>query len=150
LLARLGHEMRTAPEVGALLAEVEASGLVRDPEGDAGANVRELRRAYDRAVKVPGRLVEELARVSTRAQQVWRDARQADDFPAFRPYLEQILALLREKAEALGYSGSPYDALLDEYEPGATAAEVASVFAELKDKLVPLVAAIAASGCRPK
>src|SRR5262245_62013319 len=122
LLARLGHEMVTAPIIGELLAEVESSSLVRDPDGDATANVREIRRGYDRAVKVPARLVEELARVCTAAQAVWREARKASDFSLFRPHLEKIVGLLREKADAIGHQGNRYDALLDEYEPGATSA----------------------------
>jgi carboxypeptidase Taq len=150
LVARLTHEMRTAPVVGELLAEVEASDLVGDPHGDVAANVRELRRTYDRAVKLPPALVEELARVTTRAQQVWRDARKANDFAAFCPSLEAIVRLVRQKAEALGYRDTPYDALLDEFEPGATTAEVARVFAALSADLVPLIAAIANSGRAPR
>src|SRR5436190_2937896 len=150
LLARLTHQARTAPEVGELLETVEGSKLVQDPDSDAAANVREIRRVYDRAVKVPAKLVEELARVSTLAQQVWRDARQKNDFAMFRPHLEKIVALLRQKAKALGARKSPYDALLDEYEPGMTAARVKDVFAKLKAELVPLVGAIASSGHTPK
>jgi carboxypeptidase Taq len=149
LLARLGHEMITAPVIAERLATVESSELVRDPESDAAANVREIRRGYDRAVKVPAALVEELARVATRAQQAWRDSRKASDFAAFRPHLETIVALLRKKADAIGYRESRYDALLDEYEPGATAAEITSVFAALRADLVPLISAIAASGRKP-
>jgi carboxypeptidase Taq len=146
LLARLGHEMVTAPVVGELLTEVERSALVRDPESDAAANVREMRRNYDRAVKVPARLVEELARVSTTAQAVWREARKGNDFALFRPHLETLVKLLREKADAIGYAASRYDALLDEYEPGATATDVTALFAKLRGELVPLVQAILASG----
>jgi len=123
LLARLAHETLTHPAIGDLLATVEGSPLVKDGDGDAAVNVREVRRNYDRAVKLPKELVEELARVTTRAQQVWQEARQADDFAAFRPWLEKVVALLRQKAQAIGYKSVPYDALLDEYEPGATTAE---------------------------
>ena len=84
LLARLTHEMLTAPVIGELLAVVEASPLVRDAHSDAAANVREIRRHYDRAVKLPAELVEEIARVTTRAQQVWQEARKNNDFAAFR------------------------------------------------------------------
>jgi carboxypeptidase Taq len=150
LLARLTHEMLTAPEIGALLEEVEQSPLVRDPEADLAVNVREIRRHYDRAVKLPKELVEEIARVTIRAQQVWQEARQANNFAAFQPWLEKIVHLKRREAEAVGYAGVPYDALLDEYEPGATTAEITRVFADLRAELVPLVAAIAASGRKPR
>jgi carboxypeptidase Taq len=149
LLARLRHEMVTAPVVGDLLSRVEGSPLVRDPEVDAAANVREIRRGFDRAVKVPKELVEEIARVTTRCQQVWQEARQANDFAAFQPWLEKVVRLKREEAQAVGYKDVPYDALLDEFEPGATTKETTATFAALRDELVPLVAAIAASGRRP-
>ncbi len=150
LLARLCHEMATTPVIGELLGEVERSPLVKNTDSTEAANVREIRRSYNRAIKLPKALVEELARVTTRAQQVWQQARKANEFPTFLPWLEKIVALKREEAQAIGYSGVPYDALLDEYEPGATTAEVTGVFAELREQLVPLVAAIAASGKRPR
>jgi len=149
LLARLTHEMLTAPEIGQLLGEVEQFDLVKDPSGVEATNVREIRRAYDRAVKLPKTLVEELARVTTRAQQVWQEARQKNDFPQFEPWLTKIVHLKRQEAEAIGYQQSPYNALLDEFEPGATAAEITQTFAALREELVPLVSAIAASARRP-
>src|SRR5438094_4983655 len=103
LLARLCHEMITDPAIGDLLAKVEGMPLVADAESDAAVNVREVRRTYDRAIKVPKELVEELARVTTRAQGEWAEARQAKDFARFRPWLEQIVALKRREADAIGY-----------------------------------------------
>src|SRR5438876_11632866 len=137
LLARLCHEMATAPVIGELLAEVERSPLVKDSDSTKAANVREIRRSYNRAVKLPKELVEELARVTTRAQQVWQEARQADDFAAFQPWLQKIVSLKRQEAQAIGYSTAAYDALLDEYEPTATTAEITQIFAALRDDLVP-------------
>jgi carboxypeptidase Taq len=150
LLTRLAHETLTHPAIGELLATVEHSPLVREADGDTAVNVREIRRNYDRAVKLPKELVEELARVTTRAQQVWQEARQANDFAAFRPWLEKVVALLRQKAQSIGYKSVPYDALLDEYEPGATTAEITQLFAALRNDLVPLVAAIQSSGRQPR
>ncbi len=149
LLARLGHEKLTDPRIGELLAQVEGSPLVADAASDAGANVREIRRTYDRQTKLPKELVEELARVTTQAQGEWQEARTHNDFPRFRPWLEKIVALKRQEAAAVGYKVHPYDALLDEYEPGMTAAEVTKLFADLSAALVPLVAAIAASAQKP-
>jgi carboxypeptidase Taq len=150
LLARLGHEMMTAPVLGDLLGEIEQSALVRDPDSAAAANVRELRRTYSRAVKMPRELVEELARVCSRAQQVWQEARAKNDFASFKPWLEMIVGLKIQEAQAVGYQGVPYDALLDEYEPGVTTAEVTHVFAALRDELTPLVAGITGSPRRPR
>jgi carboxypeptidase Taq len=148
LLARMTHEMLTVPEIGTLLAEIEESPLVGEPDSIPAVNVREIRRSYDRAVKLPKELVEELARVTTRAQQIWQEARQANDFAMFQPWLEKIVHLKRQEAAAIGYQHVPYDALLDEYEPGATTAEITNVFASLRQELVPLVGAIMASGRR--
>ena len=134
LLARLGHEQLTAPALGELLGDVEGSALVAEAESAEAVNVREIRRVYDRAVKVPAALVEELARTVTRAQQVWQEARKHNDFPAFAPWLDKIVRLKREEAQAVGYADSPYDALLDEYEPGATAREITAVFAALRQR----------------
>lgn len=150
LLARLGHEMLTAPRLGELLAAVESNGLTKNADSPESAVVRDIRRNYDRAVKLPARLVEELARVTTQAQQVWVKARHDDDFATFRPWLEKIVALKREEAQAVGYKEAPYDALLDEYEPGATTAEITKLFAALRQELVPLVAAIGKSARKPK
>ena len=145
LLARLGHEMVTDPRVGEALTVIEAS----KPDSDAAANVREIRRTYDRATKLPKELVEELARVTSQAQGVWQEARRASDFALFRPWLERIVALKRREAAAVGFTDHPYDALLDEYEPGVTTAESRQLFAELAAGLVPIVAAIAGSAQQP-
>jgi carboxypeptidase Taq len=150
LIARMVHEQLTAPLVGESLAAVERTSVVAAPESVEAVNVREIRRVHDRAVKIPAALVEELARVVTRAQNVWQEARHKNDFPAFAPWLEKIVRLKREEAQAVGYDGSPYDALLDEYEPGATAREITTVFAELRRELTPLVGAIAASSKAPR
>jgi carboxypeptidase Taq len=149
-LAKLGHQMLTDPKVGELLAAAESLPAVRAAESDAAVNVREIRRSYDRAVKMPPALVEEIARVTSQAQHVWAEARRKSDFAAFAPWLGKVVALKRQEAQAVGYKESPYDALLDEYEVGATAAEVTQVFVELRAEIVPLVAAITGSGKRPR
>ena len=149
-LAKLGHQMLTDPKVGELLAAVESAPLVKNPESDEAVNVREIRRGYDRAVKMPPALVEEIARVTSQAQNIWALARKNSDFGVFAPWLAKVVALKRQEAQAVGYKESPYDALLDEYEPGMTAAEVTRVFVELRSDLVPLVAAIGASGKGPR
>jgi carboxypeptidase Taq len=148
LLASLAHQKATDPRFGELLATVEASKP--DPDSVEAANVRELRHTYDRVTKIPQRLVEELARVTTLAQQTWQEARAKNHFPTFRPLLEQVLALKREEAQAVGYRDHPYDALLDEYEPGASSAEVRQVFAGLSKQLAPLIQKVTESGKTPR
>lgn len=150
LLAGMVHERATSSRIGELLAAVERSNVVADPVSPAAANVREIRRDYDRATKLPRRLVEELSRVSSLAQQAWIEARKKSDFPHFLRWLEQIVSLKREEAAAIGFgNGVPYDALLDQFEPGTTTAEVKRLFGPLQDDLVKLIAAISSSGKRP-
>ncbi len=149
LLAGLHHEKATDPRIGGLLGELEGSNLVTDPEAVAAVNVREIRRSYDRLTKLPRSLVEELARTTSLAQQEWVVARQKNDFPHFRPWLEKIVHLKQSEAACLSIGTVAYDALLDEYEPGATSVEIARLFAVLRRELVPLVEAILESRVRP-
>jgi carboxypeptidase Taq len=149
LLAGLLHEKATDPRRGDLLAEAEGSPLVRDPDADAAVNVRLLRRTYDRLTRLPRSLVEETARVTALAEQEWAAARRAADFGRFRPWLEKVLRLKRREAESLGDGPDLYDPLLDGYEPGATAAQLADVFDALRRELVPLVNAITYARRRP-
>jgi carboxypeptidase Taq len=146
LLARLVHQRQTDPRLGEWLAQLSESPLARDPHSDTGCTIRQLRRDYDRLVKLPPRLVEELTRTAVRGQQVWDDARANNDYASFAPLLAQMVRLKQEQADALGYSTCRYDALLDEYEPGETTAHVAKVLEGLREQLVPLVASLAESG----
>ena len=151
LLAGMTHERATSPRLGELLSELEASGELGDPDGDRAVNVREARRTYHRATKLPRRLVEELSRTITLSQQAWVKAREDAEFPEFLPWLEKMIGLKREEAQAIGFGdGVPYDALLDDYEPGMTTAEITRVFAPLRDELVSLVSAIQNSGKSPQ
>lgn len=148
-LTSLSHQKFTDPKNGELLAAVEASDLVRDPESDAAPNAREIRRSYDRATKIPQALVEELARVTTQAQQVWEQAKKKNDYPIYRPFLEQIVKLKRDEADAVGYKDHPYNALIEEYEPGTTVAELKTLFAGLTAELAPLVRKIVGAPKQP-
>jgi len=148
-LAGVIHGRQTAPEVGIWLAELLDSPLAADPHSDTGAVIHNLKRDYDKKSKLPQSLVEELARLSVLGQQVWVVARSASDFARFRPILEKTVKLKRDEADALGYDDTPYDPLLDDYEPGETTANVRRVLAALRDELVPLVAQISASRQRP-
>jgi carboxypeptidase Taq len=140
LVAGLAHEWATAPEIGTLLTELEGSELVKDATSPEAVNIREARRDFDRATKLPQRLVEEQSRVATLAQQAWIEARKKSDFTHFLPWLEKTVALKREEAACLAKpSGVPYDALLDQFEPGMTSAEVTRLFTPLRDALVTLI-----------
>ena len=141
VLEGLIHDLRTGPRMGQLTSELSDITL---PTDEDRALVRWLRRDFGRAARLPKELVERSARLVGTAQPAWARARKAGDFAAFAPFLEQLVAVAREKAELLGYSDHPYDALLDEYEPGTTSAEVKAVFDGLEGGVAELVRRIAA------
>ncbi|HEY3448811.1 MAG TPA: carboxypeptidase M32 [Myxococcales bacterium] len=143
----LYHEKLTDPALGASLDALESAGHLTDEQRAMVSNVKWER---DRAVKVPARLVRELAEEQSRSVEAWRTARTRKDFGAFRPHLETLIRLRREQADALGHGGERYDALLDGFEPGMKAERLAPLFERLREKLVPLVQAIVDSGRRPK
>ena len=119
LLAGMAHERATSPQIGELLSELEQAKDLGEANSDRVVNVREARRTYDRQTKLPRRLVEELSHTTTLSQQAWISAREDSDFPSFLPWLEKRIGLKREEAQVVGYGqGIPYDALLDDYEPG--------------------------------
>ena len=149
LLAGLQHARATDPRLGDLLAAVEGSPLVADPDGAAAVNVREIRRTFDRQTRLPRELVEELARVASLAERAWAEARRLADFGRFRPWLEKIIRLKQREAESLDLAPDPYDALLDGYEPGARGDDLAGLFDSLRHELVPLVNALAYGPRRP-
>lgn len=148
-LAGMIHRRRVDPQIGDWLAELAAATAKEDPHGDAATVARELRHDYDKQVKLPASLVEELAKARSLGQQAWVEARKNNDFASFSPFLEKILHLRRSYADALGHNGCRYDALLDDYEPGATTEQVRAVLEALRQDLVPLVKAIVDGGRRP-
>lgn len=131
-LRLLSHEMLTDPRLADLLEEAGAAAGALD-EWQA-ANLREMRRARLHATAVPADLVEARSRAVSRCEMVWREARPASDFAMLLPSLSEVLRCEREaaaaKAEALGCS--PYDALLDSYEPDGRSARIDELFARLE------------------
>lgn len=130
VLAGLAHAQLVAPAVGDDLAAAEQAG----PTGDAwrDANLQLMRHAYLRATALPATLVEAQARANSVCEKVWREARHASDFARVLPYLQEVVRLVRETAAALSpaLALSPYDALMDGYQRGIGAADVAPVFAD--------------------
>jgi carboxypeptidase Taq len=143
-LAGIAHDRLTSHQVGAALAALAEPAASDALDDDARAMVREAKRDHDRAVRVPRALVTELAEAESRALVCWQQARADNRFSDFAPHLTRLLDLKRRFAEAVGYAEAPLDALLDEYEPGATVSRLAPLFEGLRERLVPLVAAAAA------
>jgi carboxypeptidase Taq len=146
--AEVVHAAASAPRLGELTGSltVESGALSRDQR----VVVKEARRDFDRATKLPPDFVREKAAQASLGYHAWAQARATDDFAGYAPVLETNLELARREAAYLGHGDAPYDYMLDLHDPGLTAATVDRLFLELKRGLVPLVKAIAASPVRPR
>lgn len=135
VMAGILHGMFTDPKLGEAIGALEGR---TDLDDDLRRNVQEARRVYDRQVKIPTELVTERAMASSLAQSLWEEARPKNDFAGFAPHLERVLKVTREIATVLD-PASPYDGLIEDYEPGMTEAELAKTFSALKLRLRSLL-----------
>jgi carboxypeptidase Taq len=141
-LSRLHHERATADEVGGWLDALDsATAELDDLDRDL---VRLARRDYDRQKRVPGDLAAELAQASAAGQDVWEEARAANDYAKFAPALARNVELARAYADCFDGHAGPYDALLADYDFGLTAERIQEVFGALGTTLPPLVAELSA------
>ncbi len=128
VLAGIAHGLLTAPGINADLDAAEAAGLDSNSSPDPwrAANLRLMRHAARRAAAVPGGLVEAAARANSACEKIWRGARMRADYAAVLPTFIEVVRLAREQAAVLGAALglTPYDALMDGYQPGIGAAEV--------------------------
>lgn len=130
------HARRSSPQVAEWLAEAEA------PDAVGAAQLREIKRAHERSVKVPADLARRLAQVTSEAQGKWAAARGDEDVAAFLPVLQEVVALKREEGQALAAGGDVYDAMIEDYEHGTGAAEIAATFDAMRPGLVDLRAQV--------
>ncbi|MBU0690496.1 carboxypeptidase M32 [bacterium] len=146
IISGLAHQKLTSDKVRDLLGTLNtAENTLSDEER---ANLREIDRDFTRATKLPQELVEELTRQRSKCHNVWEAAREAGDFSKFAPDLEKLVDLTKQQAECLGYEDTPLDALIDEYEPGATAASLTTMFNEAKKTTIPLLNKILGSAVK--
>jgi carboxypeptidase Taq len=152
LLSRIEHKMSTDPEIGTLL-----EGIMRHPGYDKldyvqKRNVYLIKKQYDEQTKLPEELVAEIARQEAITVDVWKKAKAAKNFSMFRPELEKLVELKKKAAEILmevKETATPYDALIDIFEPKMTAKTITEVFDELREGLVSLLRKCEASKKQP-
>lgn len=150
-LSGIVHERFTDDAIGRLLGELEGEEerlRAADADSDDAALIRVTRRDWEKARRVPAELAVEIARAGALGHQAWVEARARSDFASFLPFLERNVELKKRYVALFEDDGfdDPYDVLLDDYEEGMKTAEVAALFDELRDVLVPLIAEIAARG----
>lgn len=146
-LQALAHRLFASDETAELLEALEGDLDALPPRMAKLAEV--TRYDYDRALRLPEAFVKEFAIAQCRAYEAWTAARAASDFARFRPHLETMVALLRRRADYMGYEETPYDALLEDHERGMTTAMLRPVFAELGTRQSALVERIMASPRQP-
>jgi carboxypeptidase Taq len=133
------HALLTAPRITRLLDRAQAN-----TQGLADwqvANLREMRRQRDHAIATPVSLISRLTKAASRAEAQWLEARHQGKFSLFAPHLEEVVHLVRDKAALLGQALNlpPYDALVDEFSPGITNADIDSMFKALSRRLPSLI-----------
>ncbi len=140
-LQRTLHARETDPEVGRLLDALEPWAAGEDPDSDDARLVHWARRDFEKAVRVPADLAAEITRAKATGLQAWVEALAASDYGRFRDAVARHVDLRHAYVACFEGYEHPYDALLDDFEPGLTTAELRPMFAELREALVPLVAA---------
>ncbi|MBO7746385.1 carboxypeptidase M32 [Paenibacillus sp. MWE-103] len=148
-LSGQSFKLSTAPELGEWLAALEAPDTYKTLTETQQRLVTETRKDYDRSVKIPPKLYQEYVVLTSQAESMWEEAKAKSDYASFEPYLDKIIGYTNQFIELWGVKGTRYDTLLDMYEPGMTTAQLDRVFGGLREKLVPLSAAIAASPHQP-
>ncbi len=136
------HDKVLSKEFRDMLREVKAAADADELTPGDRAIVREVWRDVSREEKLPVEFVKELTQVTSEAYYVWMDARKKKDFKLFAPHLTKIVALKRREAKLVGFQQSPYDALLDTFEPYATTEEIATALGDLKNFLAPFLVKI--------
>ncbi|MGJ8677807.1 MAG: carboxypeptidase M32 [Akkermansiaceae bacterium] len=149
-LSGKAHELATCADYLKTLENAENAASQTSTNNTEIANLRELRHQYDRATKIPQKLVEKASQASSLGRAAWMKARQSSDFSIFAPQLTNLLDIAREQAELWGYEDEPYDALLENYERGTKTSEVTAMFDSVSTDLANIAqAAVEKSATTP-
>ncbi len=142
-------KLSTAPELGEWLSELEQSGVYGELSEIDRRLVSETRKEYDRSVKIPPELYQEYVVLASQSESKWEEAKGANDYAGFRPYLEKVIDYTNQFIDLWGAKETRYDTLLDQYEPGMTVSQLDGVFGSLRSELVALSSRISASPHQP-
>ena len=146
LFTELYHREAADPYLGDLLVELE--GRVETLTPEQRAVIRDARRDFDRAIKIPPSFAAHRAKAQSLSFQAWIKAREEDDFASYRPFLEEQLAFAKEEA-AIMEAPNAYDYWVDQFDPGMNCATIERLFAELQPELKAIVQQILACPDQP-
>jgi carboxypeptidase Taq len=149
VIEQVTHQKWIDPEIGTLLAKVKKSSEYEELGAEEKRNVYLMQRSYDQETKLPAELVEEIAKHSMVCVSTWKKAKATKNYSIFKPELEKMVGLIKQKAHYLDPAKDPYDVLVDLYEPGATVAIIAKLFEPLKNGLIPLIKKCTRSSNKP-
>lgn len=135
-LATQAHELLTSEAYGSMLQELAGSNDLNEEQQN---NIRLSLEDFEKNRKLSSDFVEKLTQQTSNSYSAWIEARKRNDFSVYAPELEKMLALKKEQAQLYGYDSHPYDALLDDYEKGATVAMLDPIFSKVKEELSPLI-----------
>lgn len=142
LLSRINHKMNTDPEIGKLLDAIQTHTGYKTLNQLEMRNIYLIKKSYDEQTKLPEKLVAELAKQQALTVNVWKKAKAAKNFTMFKPDLEKLVNLSQQAAEILmkvKETKTPYEALIDNFEPKMTAQTITSTFNKLLNGLKPLI-----------
>jgi carboxypeptidase Taq len=142
-LSAVTRDLLVSSDTCRLLEAAEADVNQLEESSAEKAMVRQLREAFDYNEAIPTDLIRKRTELSSIGFSIWAKARAESDFSLFAPALEQMVALTREMAEAIGYKEHPYDALLYLYDSQDTVATLKPLFARLREGILPLIQAVA-------
>ena len=140
-LAGIAHELSTTKELGDLLEQLMKDDTLAEKEK---RNIKESLKKYNDNKKYTTEFVQQLSKTISEAFQAWQKAKSENNFLLYAPYLEKLVKLKRDECNILGFQAHPYDALLDQYEPGAKTSDLEILFTDVRNQLVDFVKQIAA------
>ncbi|RSK29335.1 carboxypeptidase M32 [Bacillus sp. HMF5848] len=146
ILSQEVFKMSTSEEMAAFIAELSKEEIREDLSPIVCKTLEECIKEYERNKKIPADEYRNYVVLQSKAESAWEEAKAKADFSMFEPYLEQLVEYNKKFINYWGVKGSPYNTLLDMYEPGVTVEDIDPVFKQLRDSIVPLVKEIANSG----
>ncbi|MDP5273963.1 carboxypeptidase M32 [Chengkuizengella axinellae] len=149
MLSTEQFNLSTSDQLGECLDQLSETSVFEGLSNVEQRMVTEYKKDYDRNKKIPVDLFKENVILTSQSESVWEEAKEKSDFSLFQPYLEKVVQFKKQFIEYWGVKGTPYDTLLDIYEPDITAKQLDQVFGSLREKLVPLVAQIGESSNKP-
>jgi len=142
LMSTIEHKMTTDPQIGKLLRSVARPAQHRKLDEVQKRNVYLIKKRYEEQTKLPEKLVAAIAKQSALTVDIWKKAKKAKDYSMFRPNLEKMVELEKKAAKILmkvKKTKTPYDALIDIFEPKMTTETITKIFSELQKGLVTLI-----------